>query len=408
MDPIRLLKKEDLQDSLALSEFAFQFTVLPEERDKRLAEMASQQTLGYFAQEQLAAKLTILELETWINGKAFQMGGIAGVATWPEYRRQGMVGQLLSASLQTMKESGKTVSFLAPFSFAFYRKYGWEAYIEYMRYEIATHQLPKPEVAAGSTLQRIEAEPAVLNPIYEAYAKRFNGMLVRTEEWWHRMLSKRKKGIVTIYRNAAGEPEGYIIYQVKESVFTVLELIALTEDANRGLWRLISNHDSMIDKVVCQTPIGDPLPFVLADPRIKQEVVPYFMARIVDAAAFLREYPFNVVVEGGSEGKPLYLQLRDGHAEWNNGIFRIQPSEGDGNAVIKLSEEQMFVNEQGGDKKEERHVISCDIQTLSALLMGYKRASLLHRIGRLQGDTVEISRWERFIPERTTYLTDFF
>ncbi|KRE57618.1 GNAT family N-acetyltransferase [Paenibacillus sp. Soil750] len=408
MDPIRLLKKDDFQDSLALSEFAFQYTVLPEERDEKLAVMASQQTLGYFVEDRLAAKLTILELETWVNGKAFDMGGIAGVATWPEYRRQGMVGQLLSRALQTMKESGQILSFLAPFAFAFYRKYGWEAYIEYMRYEIATHQLPKPEVAEGSTLQRIEAEPAVLNPIYEAYAKRFNGMLVRTGDWWRNSVFKRKKGIVTLYRNAAGEPEGYIIYQVKDKVFTVHELIALTEDANRGLWRLISNHDSMIDKVVCQAPLGDPLPFVLADPRIKQEVVPYFMARIVDAAAFLRGYPFNAVVEGVSEGKPFYLQLSDGHAEWNNGIFRIQPGQGEGNDVVKLSEEQTFAIEVGSDKKEERHIVSCDIQTLSALLMGYKRASLLYRIGRLQGDAGEISRWERFIPERTTYLTDFF
>lgn len=408
MDPIRLLKKDDLQDSLALSEFAFQNTVLPEERDERLAVMESQQTWGYFARDQLAAKLTILEQETWVNEKAFKMGGIAAVATWPEYRRQGMVGQLLSKSLEMMKESGQTLSFLAPFAFAFYRKYGWEAYIEYMRYEIATHQLPKPEVAAGSTLRRIEAESALLNPIYEAYAKRFNGMLVRTEDWWRKRVFNRKKGIVTLYRNAAGEPEGYIIYQVKEKVLTVHEMIALTEEANRGLWRLISNHDSMIDKVVCQAPFGDPLPFVLADPRIKQEVVPYFMARIVDAAAFLREYPFNAVVEGAGAGKPLYLQLRDGHAEWNNGIFRIQPAQGEGNDVIKLSGERVFANEGGSDKEEERHVISCDIQTLSALLMGYKRASLLHRIGRLQGDTDEISRLEQFIPERTTYLTDFF
>ncbi|CAN7686783.1 GNAT family N-acetyltransferase [Paenibacillus sp. LjRoot153] len=408
MDQIRLLKQDDLHDSLALSEFAFQYTVLPEERDERLAGMASQQSWGYFAKDQLAAKLTILELETWINGKAFEMGGIAAVATWPEYRRQGMVGQLLSKSLEMMKESGQTVSFLAPFAFAFYRKYGWEAYIEYMRYEIATHQLPKPEVAAGSTLQRIEAEPAVLNPIYEAYAKRFNGMLVRTEDWWRKRDFNKKKGIVTLYLNPAGEPEGYIIYQVKEKVLTVHELIALTEEANRGLLRLISNHDSMIDKVVCQAPLGDPLPFLLADPRIKQEIVPYFMARIVDAAAFLRGYSFHTVMEGVGDDKPLYLQLRDGHAEWNNGIFRIQPGHGEGNEVVNINEERVFVSGGGSEKEEERHVISCDIQTLTALLMGYKRASLLHRIGRLQGDAGEISRLERFIPERTTYLTDFF
>ncbi|MDR6553060.1 GNAT family N-acetyltransferase [Paenibacillus qinlingensis] len=396
MDPIRLLQQEDFNDSLALSEFAFQQTLSPEEREARLAVMKTEEIWGFFDENRLAAKLMVINLNTWINGQLFQMGGIASVATWPEYRRQGMVGQLLSHSLNVMKEAGQVLSFLAPFSFPFYRKYGWEGYSDYLRYEIAANQLPKPEVAEGSLLRRIEADAAVLNPIYEAYAQRFNGMLLRTEVWWRRVFN-RKQGIVTLYLNPAGEPEGYIIYQVKERVLTVHEMVPLTDDAHRALWRLIANHDSMIEKVVCQAPVGDLLPSMLADPRIKQEVVPYFMARIVDAEAFLRLYPFQTVADGAAGDKPLYLQLRDQHAEWNNGTFRVQPGNVEGNDVRKLDEAEAG-----------QAVISSDIQTLAALLMGYKRASLLQRIGRLQGDAAEIARLERFIPERTTYLTDFF
>ncbi|KRE83762.1 hypothetical protein ASG89_11605 [Paenibacillus sp. Soil766] len=399
MDQIRLIKEDELNESLALSEFAFQVTIAPEEREQRIAVLKTEQNWGYFVDNKLAAKLMILKLHTWINGKVFDMGGIAAVATWPEYRRQGMVGQLLSQSLKSMKEAGQTLSFLAPFSFGFYRKYGWESYSEFVRYELASNQLPKPEVAEGSTLRRIEADPAILNPIYEAYAKQFNGMLVRNEGWWPRRVFSRKPGIVTLYLNPAGEPEGYIIYQVKERVLTVHEMVALTEDARRAIWRLISNHDSMIEKVVCQAPEGDSLPFMLADPRIKQEIVPYFMARIVDAEAFLKLYPFEAVADSSEASNPFYLQLRDGHAEWNNGIFRIVPRNGEGNDIIKLDE---------ADSIEGKYILSCDIQTLAALLMGYKRASFLHRIGRLQGDAAEIARLEKFIPERTTYLTDFF
>ncbi|MNR23373.1 hypothetical protein D3C85_1403900 [compost metagenome] len=176
-------------------------------------------------------------------------------------------------------------------------------------------------------------------------------------------------------------------------------MVALTEDASRAIWRLISNHDSMIEKVVCQAPEGDSLPFMLADPRIKQEIVPYFMARIVDAEAFLKLYPFDTVADTSEKSEPFYLQLHDGQAEWNNGIFRVVPGNGEGNDIIKLDDAH---NPQSTD------IISCDIQTLAALLMGYKRASFLLRIGRLQGDAAEITRLERFIPDRTTYLTDFF
>ena len=59
------------------------------------------------------------------------MGGIAGVATWPENRRQGHVSTLLKHALQEMKSKGQTLSFLHPFSIPFYRKFGWELYAEY-------------------------------------------------------------------------------------------------------------------------------------------------------------------------------------------------------------------------------------------------------------------------------------
>ncbi|MNR51689.1 hypothetical protein D3C85_1714000 [compost metagenome] len=53
-------------------------------------------------------------------------------------------------------------------------------------------------------------------------------------------------------------------------------------------------------------------------------------------------------------------------------------------------------------------VISCDIQTLSALFMGYLRASLLHQLGRIEGHSEEIARLELRLPSRTTYLADYF
>ncbi|SDC63794.1 Predicted acetyltransferase [Paenibacillus sp. UNCCL117] len=405
-DQIRLLKPEEASESLALSEFAFQRKVAPEKREGMLADMRAEQTWGYFVEDRLAAKLTVLELETWIHGKAYGMGGIASVATWPEYRRQGMVGKLLSRALQAMKERGQDLSFLAPFSYAFYRKYGWEASIDYIRYELPAGRLPKPDLREGSRVARIEADAAELNPIYAAYAQRFNGMLKRTEAWWRKRIFQAKQGIVNLYVNPAGEPEGYIFYEVKEKVFTVHELAALTEDARRGIWRFIANHDSMIDRVVYHAPVGDPLPYLLEEPRIKQEIVPYFMARIVNVESFLRRYAFAGGESGGSPAAPFYLQIMDAQAGWNNGAFRIRPGIQGANEVVKLPAGAAARSELGEDGGPE--VIACDIQTLSSLLMGYKPALLLHRIGRLRGSENEIARLQQYLPEQVPYLTDYF
>ncbi len=53
-------------------------------------------------------------------------------------------------------------------------------------------------------------------------------------------------------------------------------------------------------------------------------------------------------------------------------------------------------------------MLSCDIQTLSAMMMGYQTPAALNRIGRLRGDKPAVQRWEALIPKRTTYLMDFF
>ncbi len=78
----------------------------------------------------------------------------------------------------------------------------------------------------------------------------------------------------------------------------------------------------MIDKLIVNAPSDDRLPFLLDNPRVKQELVPYFMARIVDAASFLEKYPFA----SGTEST-LLLDVSDAHAEWNNRMFEVKIDE---------------------------------------------------------------------------------
>ena len=63
----------------------------------------SHEVYGIMEGEDLAAKLHLIPFHIYI-GKKFKMGGVAGVATYPEYRRSGYVKELLQHSLQTMKK----------------------------------------------------------------------------------------------------------------------------------------------------------------------------------------------------------------------------------------------------------------------------------------------------------------
>lgn len=150
----------------------------------------------------------------------------------------------------------------------------------------------------------------------------------------------------------------------------------------------------MIEQVTVTVPIDDPLPLLIPDPRIKQEITPYFMSRIVDAEAFVKMYPF-ASAEGEEE---LTLTLRDDHAEWNNGAYRLKFERNGAARMEPVKGSAAYANEG----------ISCDIQTLTAMLAGDRRPSLLYDAGRVRGEQESINILERRIPRRTTHLMDFF
>ncbi|WP_438449270.1 GNAT family N-acetyltransferase [Gorillibacterium sp. sgz5001074] len=392
---IRKLKAEEMKDSLKLSQFAFQYELSPEEEKDRLNRLRPEDSWGAFLGEgSLAAKLTVLPLAAYIGGREVPMGGIAGVATWPEYRREGLVKRLLQHVLAAMKEQGQTISFLHPFQFEFYRRFGWETYTEYKTYELETVQLPKfPET--GGRMERLPGTE-LLNGIYASYARRFNGTLVRTPEWWEWNIRslKNKSGHSAAYYGPDGTPKGYLLYKVRDQVLTVNEMVALDGEARRALWNYIGNHDSMVKKVVLQAEAGDRLTSLLKNPRIKQETVPYFMARLVDVKAFLAEYRF----QAGSGGS-FRLALTDPYAPWNEGLYEVEVGR-DGSAQVHYT--------PGPEPEVPPEGLGCGVGILTAVLLGYESPRFWQEAGRLNGAAECVDQLEALLPPRKTHLFDFF
>ncbi|MFB9757833.1 GNAT family N-acetyltransferase [Ectobacillus funiculus] len=189
---IRQLTDQEFDERVELSMYAFQYELAAEEMTEVRSRFKPEETWGVFIQNRLAAQLTLIPLQIYLHGKTFSMGGIASVSTWPEFRRQGLVAHLLTHAMELMKENGQTISFLTPFAFDFYRKYGWETYIDYKRYEIETALLPKRKETGGHVEQRT-GNIELLSGIYEEYASRYNGTLRRTKEWWETLVLRRKK-----------------------------------------------------------------------------------------------------------------------------------------------------------------------------------------------------------------------
>jgi predicted acetyltransferase len=117
------------------------------------------------------------------------------------------------------------------------------------------------------------------------------------------------------------------------------------------------------------------------------------MARIVDLAPFIGQYEFVAA----DQSAHLSIQVIDSFAPWNAGtwIWTI-----DRNGTANL--------EPCGSDGSEVPDIGCDIQTLTAMLFGYKRPGELLACGRLSATPETVWKLERSIPRKATYFSDFF
>ncbi|WP_198520870.1 GNAT family N-acetyltransferase [Alteribacter populi] len=397
---IRKLKQEEVDFSLKMSEFAFQYELSDEERDERRKWVNPAETWVAAQNGELYSKVTIFPFTTYIAGKEWAMGGVSGVATWPEHRRSGLVRDLLLASLKEMKENGQLVSYLFPFSIPFYRKFGWELFAEKRSVTIPKEKLPKRKQTTGY-VKRVDSDSEIIADVYETWACQFNGAIKRHSEWWDRSIFKRKKGQVAVYYDAQQRKKGYLIYKVKDEVLTVHEIVWLNHEARTGLWTFISNHDSMIKEAVVNLPSDDGTIFLLDDPHVEQKVSSYFMARVVDVTAFLRQFPFTATSE-----KPIILHLEDSFCDWNTGTYIIKPNASGGEPLDVTHHTQK--QEGASCQHPPQRGLSMDIQSFSAVFMNAQPVDVLYEAEKIMGPLKEAERLTTILPHHKPFIYDFF
>lgn len=388
---IMRLKESDYVDSMNLSMYAFQYKIPDEEIESRKKMLEKHRLLGIREQEQLAAKLHIIPLKVMMGQQEWKMGGVAGVATYPEYRRNGYVRELISASLKDMKDNGEIVSLLHPFDIGFYRRYGWEIFADHKKVTITRDQLKMLPHSNGNVKRyNKDTHTSEIEEVYRKYSLGFNGMLVREQDWW--MNSIYHEETMAVHSNGLGEMDGYILYTVKDKVMDVQEFVALNHEARRGLWNFICQHDSMVEKVKMLLSPHDMLPYCLQSPKLQAEIYPYFMARLVDVEACLNKFSFVISSDN------LFIHLNDEYAPWNNATYLISE---DGVKVFK---------DKAGSSctHPPKKGISMDINSLTAIIFGYKRPMELFDTGRLFGNVKEIETLENMIPQSKSFFYDFF
>ena len=344
---------------------------------------------GWFHKNQLISQIAIYPCEVNIHGTPYKMGGVTGVGTYPEYAGHGLMQELIRLALTNMRQDGQWISYLYPYNIPYYRRKGWEIMSDKLSFKIRDTQLPKQVDVAG-IVERKQVDDPDVYLVYDQFSLLNHGALTRStfhwEEYWR--YENEEERTAAIYYNAAGEPRGVLFYWVAEEVFHIKEMFYLDQEARNGLWNFISAHFSMIYWVKGDIYKNEPLAFLLEDSQIKETIEPYYMARIVDVEKFLQQFPFSAFDE------PFCFEVTDPVAEWNNGVFSVNWSEAKGQ--VEVTREALG------------NPVKLDIQTLSCLLMNYRRASYLSRIERLTTDKRTLRTLEQIIPDTEAYFSDYF
>lgn len=389
---MRYLKETEYEESLKLSMYAFQYDVPQGDIAQRIEKLKNHKVIGVWDDNQLAAKLHILPLKINIGETVWEMGGIAGVATYPEYRRMGLVKDLIKQALKQMRDDNQIVSFLHPFDISFYRKYGWEIMSDLKKVEIDKQFLVNKEKSNGY-IKRFNKDTHIsdIEDVYQKYSVRYSGLLKRDIQWW--LDHVYSDFSIALYYNVKKEAKGYILYKVKNNVMNVEEIVYLDHDARVGLWNFICQHDSMVDKVKITLSVHDLILFPLKQPAVKAEVSPYFMGRIVDVEKALLNYPFNMTEQ------PIMIHLADTYAQWNEGTY-----------ILNGDKLQFFKADKQGSQcvHPPKRGIHMDITALTAILLGYKRPNDLYELGMIMGNEDEINNLEHAVPMHKSHFYDFF
>lgn len=351
--------------------------------------MEKADVIGWFDGDSLVSQVAVYPMQVNIFGKTYAMGGLTGVGTYPEYSNMGLMHKLLEQALKNMKEKKQYICYLYPYSIPYYRRKGWELISDRISYEVQDYQLPKTHQVTG-TVRRVATDSEILQQTYSIYSSHTHGAIIRDELAWNEYWLWDKDDIVAaIYYNEKDQPDGYIIYWIENEIFHVKDMIFNNEEARIGLWNFISAHFSMIDKVEGNIFSNEPLAFLLEDGNIKEVISPYFMGRIVDFCSFIENYPFKP----DETDRSWKFTMTDPIMDCNRGNFQLNISK-DGKATA------FKIQEQCTDK--------ISIQTMTTMLMGYKRPGYLAKIGRIIAPEEVIDMLEDAIEQQSPYISDYF
>lgn len=380
---IRPCTAEEMKDFTRIVSYVF---ASPDMQDDA-ATVQPDWTTCAFVDGKMAGTLGVFPFTVRFNGVPVPMGGVTTVGTLPQYRRRGLLRQMMQQAYLTCRERGQNIVILWASMGAIYQRFGYGMATNSVTYTFDPRQTPLQEAHdSPGTIDVLSAEDAMplIKPLYIEYASPRNLLIHRAMPLWQAStLRPHKPGepvFAGVYRNAEGAPRGYIVYRTWEErppvpggsqVMEVSDFVTLDLEAYRALWEFMGRHD-LVWKVIMRNvvPEDDPAPELLLEPRMLQRsTADGIWMRVVDVEKALGQRPY------GSRDTLRIAMEGDTMCPWNNGTFVLE-SHGMESSVVR--------------KDEAPADLTVTPQGLAPLISGHRSATHLARAGRIRAASDEV------------------
>lgn len=232
----------------------------------------------------------------FINHAEISALRVGGVGTAPEYRRMGLVREFFVRVFDFARETGAPISLLHPFSFSYYRKFGYERVGDHRVLEFPMQALDFVPYFRDMIPCEDLAQRADLSRIHNEFAASRNLMSPRSDHYSYPFDRKGQKTCIWYDENK--RPAAYLIYEI-EHHFEVnrmagdcLHIHEMCYTGKEGLQRLlgyIRMFEGQMDKVKIHNCAMAPEVELTLRHYVHTDVtvIPDLMARVHDVAALL-------------------------------------------------------------------------------------------------------------------------
>ena len=358
-------------------------------------------SLAAFDGDRLAAGLWYWRFDMRVREAYVPMAGVAAVATWPEYRNQGIVRKLMMSLQEMMKNSGCPLSVLAPFKHDFYEQMGWAPTFDTFRLKFPPGNI-KSLPDEGYAIREVKGIEhwETFEQLSSEYGTPYNGSTCRSEHYWRTRYFEVPHQIRHAYLvEKDGEPRGFIISRFingetgtgpDPEVYSVRQAVWIDGGAQRAVFRFLRTMRDQVKFIRMDVPPDTGVIHLFDNPVFAMSrLEPKMMTKLIDIPAAIERIAFDPDLSGSTT-----LRIpEDSSAPWNVGTYMLTFNDGKA-SVSRVA--------------DDAPAILVSIQTLSDMFMGYRSVRELIYDGALAhpGDSLEML--DQAFPKHLTYIEDWF